>query len=94
MDHLTFIVLSCAAVGAWIHSMRRAETPLFWKIVAVLAIALILGPYVIMAGLRAAGMWFDERAEAGLLVIAAMGLGFTAATGGMDGRKKQQGQRA
>jgi hypothetical protein len=93
MDHLSLIVIACAAVGAWFHAMRRAKTPFGWKVAGVPAI-LVLIAYVLLEALRTRGVWFSGQAEAGWPVIAIMGLGFTVATGGMDERKKHQGQRA
>lgn len=89
MEHLPFIVLSCAAIGAWVHAMRRTETPFAWKVAAPVAIfGLVL--YAGLASLRAAGLWFDERAEASLIVIGLMGMGFTVATGGFDAKKNTE----
>lgn len=93
MEHLPFIVLSCASIGAWVHTMRRRKTPFVWKLIAPVAIfGLVI--YATIAGLRAANLWYDERAEAGLIVIAMMGLGFTAATGGLDDLKQKNERQA
>ena len=93
MDHLSLIVIACAAVGAWVHAMRRAKTPFGWKVAGVPAI-LVLAAYVLLEALRTRGVWFSGQAEAGWPVILVMGLGFSAATGAMDEHKKPKGQRA
>lgn len=87
MDHLTMIVLACAAIGAWVHAMRRAETPFLWKVAAPVGIG-ILALYVALEALRTRGVWFSGQAEAGWLVIVVMGLGFSVATGALDERNK------
>jgi hypothetical protein len=91
MDHLTMIVLACASIGAWVHAMRRKETPFGWRLVAPLAILFALVPYVAIEALRARGVWLSGEAQAAWPVIIAMGLGFTAATGGLDGTKTERG---
>lgn len=93
MDHLTLIVVACASIGAWVHAIRRAETPFLWKVAAPFGI-LVLVLYVIVEALRTRGMWISGEAEAGWLVIAVMGLGFTVSTGGLDEKKKTQEGRA
>lgn len=87
MDHLTLIVVACAAIGAWVHAMRRKETPFAWKVAAPVGIV-ILALYVALEALRTRGVWFSGQAEAGWPVIVVMGLGFSVATGALDERNK------
>ena len=93
MDHLTMIVLACASIGAWVHAMRRKQTPFGWKIAAPFGI-LVLALYVGVEALRTRGLWFSGQAEAGWLVIAVMGLGFSVSTGALDEKKKPHEGRA
>lgn len=92
MDHLTLIVIACAAIGAWVHAIRRAATPFGWRLAGYPAI-LVLVAYVLLEALRTRGVWFSGQAEAGWPVIIVMGLAFCAATGALDERKKQGAQR-
>lgn len=92
MDHLVMIVLACGAVGACVHAMRRPETPFGWKAAAPAGIA-VLAIYVALEALRTRGVWISGNAQAGLPVIATMGLAFTAATGGFDERKRKERSR-
>lgn len=91
MDHLTLIVIACAAIGAWVHAVRRPTTPFVWKVAAPFGI-FVLCLYVGLEALRTRGVWFSGEAEAGWPVIVVMGLGFSVATGALDERNK--GQRA
>lgn len=90
MDHALMIVLGCAAIGAWVHSMRRKETPFMWKVAAPVGIA-VLVVYVIIEALRTRGVWISGDAQAGWPVVLVMGLAFTAATGGLDERNRERG---
>lgn len=85
MNHLALIVLACAAIGAWVHAIRRKETPTLWKMASIPAF-IILPLYVCVEVLRTRGVWFSGEAQAAWPVIISMGLGFTAATGGLDHR--------
>jgi hypothetical protein len=89
MDHLLMIVLACAAIGAWVHAMMRKQTPFGWKVAAPFGV-LILFLYVVIEALRTRGMWVSGEAEAGWLVIAVMGLGFTVSTGGFDQKPNER----
>jgi methionine-rich copper-binding protein CopC len=87
MDHLALIVLACASIGAWAHAMLRKQTPFAWKVAAPVGIT-ILVLYVGLEAMRTRGMWFSGQAEAGWLVIAVMGLGFSVSTGALDDKKQ------
>jgi hypothetical protein len=90
MDHAVMIVLACAAIGALVHTMRRQQTPFVWKVASPVGI-IVLVVYVIIEALRTRGVWISGDAQAGLPVIIVMGLAFTAATGGLDERKRERG---
>jgi hypothetical protein len=92
MDHLALIVLACAAIGAWVHGMRRSPTPFGWKVVAPVGIG-VLAVYVIIEAMRSRGMWISGEAQAGWPVIGAMGLAFSVATGVFDEKPKQPRER-
>ena len=83
MDHLVMIVMASAAIGAWVHAMRRKGTPFPWRVAAPFAVIILL-VYVLIEAIRARGMWISGEAQAGWPVIIAAGLGFTAATGAFD----------
>lgn len=93
MNHLALIVLACMAVGAWVHALRRKETPLAWKLASIPAFPTLV-IYIIIETLRTRGVWISGEAQAGWPVIAAMGLGFTAATGGLDHRRRHPTRQA
>lgn len=90
MDHLLMIILACGAIGAWVHAMRRKETPFGYKVAAPFGIA-VLVVYVIIEALRTRGVWISGDAQAGWPVILVMGLAFTVATGGLDERNRERG---
>lgn len=90
MDHLAMIVMECAAIGAWFHAMRRKETPFGWKVAAPFGMV-ILAVCVMLEILRTRGVWISGDAQAGLPLIIVAGLAFTAATGGLDERKRGHG---
>lgn len=93
MDHFALIVLACASIGAWVHAIRRKETPMLWKLCSIPAL-IILPLYLIVEILRTRGVWFSGEAQAAWPVIIAMGLGFTAATGGLDHSQPRNSRNA
>lgn len=92
MDHLLMIVLGCAAIGAWVHAMRRKGTPFPWKVAAPFGVVILL-VYVLLEAMRSRGMWISGEAQAGWPVILAAGFGFTVATGAFDEKPKAQARR-
>lgn len=93
MDHLVMLILAGAACGAWVHAMRREKTPAWIKASGVPAI-LVIGGYFIIEALRTRGVWISGEAQAGLLPVISMGMGFSAATGALDERPKDEGECA
>lgn len=89
MDHLTMIVMECMGVGAWVHAMRRKETPFVWKVAAPVGI-IILTVCVLLETLRTRGVWIGGAAEGSYVIIITAGLAFTAATGGLDHHKRER----